>query len=1001
MLSKFYKLFLFAIICTLIGSTSSCYFPYTTKKARKDRREKRLERRLEKRLIAKAKQDSIAQTLLAEGSKNNKQNPPIQSPDTSVTQQNRPNIGGGKNRNTELPDSSDLAKSADLLKLNKLDSLEMIASDSSANDSIPPADSLTKTAPEKPAPIIELNPDSLAGPLQYNGEDSMIYALREKKIKLYGNAEVIYENYELKAGYIEIDFGTFIATAEGLPDSSGKMQQEPSFKDGNQEFDARKIQYNFKTKKGKVYDAVTKQGDGYFLSKSTKFVSKDADSTTKDDIIYAGGCTYTTCDHKYPHFGIRSSKAKVIPNKLIIVGPSFLEIMGTPTPIVLPFGFFPITKTRKSGLILSTNIDNSPSLGIGLKGMGYYLALNDNIDLSLTGDFYSRGTIRLYATSNYYKRYKARGNVNLSYARTKIDERGTPDFSLTQDFNLSWSHTQDPKAHPSQAFSASVNFGTSDFYRNTDPSANATLQATMQSNVSFTKDFLGTPFSLAVGMTHSQNTSSNTMNITLPRTSLRMNQVFPFKRKKQVGKQQWYEKIGVSYVMTANNQIQIADTALFLPDAWQNALDEAEYSIKHNPSINMNFKLPRFTTKKGKVIDLSYINFQPRISYSEDWYFYSNEREFDPILIVEQDTTFDDEGVVEGISADTTFGTINEIRDYGFNAVRNFSAGVNLGTQFFATGTFNILGLHKLRAIIRPNAGFSWRPDYSTDYWGYYGQVQSDTRYPDEIQDYRRFASAPSSGQQALLTFSANMRMEGKLKRFRPDTSAKTPYRKVAVIENLSFSGNYNMAADSLKMSIVNVGMNTKLFKIINARVSFVFDPYAANTENNTRINVWEWNENKRLARLTSGSFALSTNLNSNSLKDLFNSNSKKANSKQQKQNAEFQFFQGLSLNYNYRFSRSYIEGVDSLQITANELSLNGAVNLSKNWNIRINRVGYDFDEQRITYPDFTFARRLHCWEMGLQWQPERRTWRFFIQVRPGSLGFVKIPVQKMQFDPY
>lgn len=1002
MLPKFHKLFLFAIICILIGSTSSCYYPYTTTKARKDRREKRLERRLQKRLMAKAKQDSMAQSLLAEGSKNNKQNPPIQSPDTSIIQPNRPNLGGGKNRNSELPDSNKLAESADSLQLNKLDSLEIIAADSTITDSIPPADSLTKTEPEKPEPVIKLNPDSLAGPLQYNGEDSMIYALREKKIKLYGNAEVIYENYELKAGYIEIDFGTFIATAEGLPDSSGNMQQEPSFKDGNQEFDARKIQYNFKTKKGKVYDAVTKQGDGYFLSKSTKFVSKDADSTTNNDIIYAGGCTYTTCDHKYPHFGIRSSRAKVIPNKLIVVGPSFLEIMGTPTPIVLPFGFFPITKTRKSGLILSTNVDNSPTLGIGLRGMGYYLALNDNIDLSLTGDFYSRGTIRLYATSNYYKRYKAQGNISLSYARTKIDERGTPDFDLRQDFNLSWSHNQDPKAHPSQNFRASVNFGTSDFYRNTDPSANASLQATMQSNISFTKRFLGTPFSLAVGMTHSQNTSSNTMNITLPRTTLTMNQVFPFKRKKQLGKQQWYEKIGLSYNMSANNRIQIVDTALFQPDAWVNALDEAQYSLVHSPNVNMNFKLPRITTKKGKVIDLSYINFQPTISYKEYWYFYSNEREFDPTLIIQNDTIFDeDEQTIVSINSDTTFGEVTEIRNYGFNSVRDFSAGLNLGTQFFATGTFNILGLHKLRAIIRPNVGFSWRPDYSTDFWGYYGEIQTDTRYPTELDQYRRFDVTPGSGQQALLTFNANMRMEGKLKRFRPDTTAKTPYRKVAVIENLSLSGNYNMAADSLKMSTISVGMNSKFFKIINARLSFVFDPYAANTETNTRIDTWEWDENRRLARLTSGSFALSTNLNSNNLKELFTPNAKKANSKQQKQNAEFQFFQGLSLNYNYRFSRRYIEGVDSLQITANELSLSGAVNLSKNWNIRINRIGYDFDEQRITYPDFTFARRLHCWEMGLQWQPERRTWRFFIQVRPGSLGFVKIPVQKMQFDPY
>ncbi len=999
---SYYRLLLFGIICTLLWSTSSCYYPYTTAKARQDRRQKRLEKRTQKQLLKRAQTDSLAQALLDQELKTIP--PSVQeAPDSSLINAGQEMLKAdslrnkernNKGRNQSLPDSSKLNEAVDSTQLISVDSLPPSSDSLQLNDSLPPP---------KPRPLILLHPDSLAGPLQYNGEDSMIYALREKKIKLYGNAEVIYENYELKAGYIEIDFNSFIATAEGIPDSNGVMRQEPFFNDGNQQFDARKIQYNFKTKKGKVFDAITKQGDGYFLAKSTKFISSEADSTTEDNIVYAGGCIYTTCDHKIPHFGIRSFKAKVIPNKMIVVGPSYLEIMGTPTPVVLPFGFFPITKKRKSGLILSTNIDNSPTLGLGLRGMGYYWAINNQVDLSLTGDFYTRGTFRAYASSNYYKRYKVRGNVNLSYARTKIDEFGTPDFSLTQDFNFSWTHEQDAKAHPSQSFRASVNFGTSDFYRNTDPSADASLQATMQSNVSFTKRFLGTPFSFAIGMTHSQNTSQNLMNITLPRTSLTMNQIFPFKRKQQVGKQRWYEKIGLSYDLTANNRVQIVDTLLFAPDEWQNALSEAEYSVVHSPRVNMNFKLPKIKFKNGKSIDLSYINFQPTVSYREYWYFYSNEKEFDPTLIISNDTTWadDEESVIASISSDTTFGQVNDVRNYGFNAVRDFSAGLNLGTQLFATGTFNILGLHKLRAVIRPNVGFSWRPDFSDDFWGYYDEVQTDTRYPDQLLSYRRFDVTPGSGQQALLTFSANMRMEGKVKRRFMDSTMTSPYRKVVVLNNLSITGNYNMAADSLQMSVINLNANTLLFKLITATVSFTFDPYAANTETNARINTWEWNQNNRLVRLTSGAIALSTNLNSQKLKELFNPQAEQPNKKQQQQNAKFKFFQGLSLSYNYRFNNRYINGVDSLVVTANELALNGGINLSENWNVRINRIGYDFDDQRVTYPDFTFSRRLHCWEMGLNWQPERRTWRFFLQVRPGSLGFIKMPVQKIQFDPY
>lgn len=978
LLKQLYFLLFWGFVCMMFYSTTACQYPYNTRQAREARRHakafKKYEKAEAKRLAAIdsntiiAPLDSLPEEI--------KYGVILPSDDSSVTNADTIRPLDKKSKTKGFVKTSDSLAVNDSLQMGVVDSLAML-------DSLPP---------DIPKRTIVIAPDSLSGPLQYNAKDSMIYDLSNKIIYLYGNAEVVYENYNLKAGYIEFNFNTFIATAEGLPDTSGRMLEEPFFDDGNQTFNARKIAYNFKSKKGKVYDAITEQGDGYFLSKSTKFVSKEADSNTVDDVVYSGNCTYTTCNHKQPHFGFRTMKAKVIPNKMIIVGPSYLEIMGTPTPLVLPFGFFPIAnQKRKSGLILSTNFDFSPVWGVGLRGVGYYQAINDHIDLSLTGDFYTRGTVRVYATSNYNWRYKASGSFVASYARTKSGFKEDPNFSLQNDFKLRWTHTQAPKAHPSQNFSASVDLGTSDFNRTTNASAVVALQSTFQSNISYTKRFVGTPFSLSVGASHSQNTATNVMNITLPRTTLTMNQIFPFKRKNPLGEQKWYERIGLSYAMNANNSFQIIDTLLFTPDGIPDALQDAKYNITHSPRLNFTFKL------------FKHINVQPTIDYREYWYFYSNEKVFDDALIIKYDTLLDDENNILQIDADTTFGEVESIRDYGFHAVRDFNAGVNLNTQIFATGTFNILGLHKARAVIRPNVGFSWRPDYSTDFWGYYGKVLQDVRYPEEYLTYSRFDVAPGQGKQALLTYSLNTRIEGKFKRNKRDTINKDPYRRAAILNNVGITGNYNLAADSLKMSTIGLNANTTFFKIINATVSFVFDPYAANTLTNARVNTFEWKVSKRPVRMTSGSLNLSTNLNSNNLRELFTPNKKfeKQSEKQQKQTADFQFFQGMSLNYNLRFNQRYFDGVDSLMITANELSMNGGVNLSKGWSIRVNRIGYDFSRKRITYPDFQFSRNLHCWEMGMSWQPERKIWSFFLAVRPGSLGFIRIPVNKTQFDPY
>lgn len=888
--------------------------------------------------------------------------PPVPSPDTNATIAVLP-PPDTNNTDTLLPIIDET--------VTIVDSLEALAiADSLRQDSLEQV-ALIKEALDRQ---IRYSKDSVNTPVQYASADSMIYDLEQRKVYMYHNAEVFYEQYSLKAGYIEFNFLTNVATATCLLDSVGKEVECPFFDDKTQQFTSRRIEFNFKSKKGKVYDASTQQGDGFLLSDATKFISKGADTTgnSEQDILYSQGCLYTTCDAPHPHFGIRASRAKIIPGKLIVVGPSFLEIMGSPTPIVLPFGFFPITKNKRSGLILSMDVDFSPRIGPGIREIGFYYGESQYWDLKVTGDFYMRGSLRARAISNYNVRYKSSGTIDIGYTRLQVDNIGAPDYSLETSFNFRWNHSQSPQAHPSQTFTASVDFGTADFYDNTFNDAESVLKQTFNSNIGYVKRFTGTPFTLSASIAHSQNTQTRVMNITLPRLTFSMNQIFPFKRKVVTGKQRWYERIGLSYTLSGANTITTTDTALFQQGGLEEALKNAEYNLTHNPNITYSFKL------------FDAINVEPNVRYSQQWFFYRNIQTFDTTTIIDPE------------NETATYGTIEKSREYGLFTTHNFSAGVNVNTQIFATGRFNIGKLKDLRAIISPRVGFSWSPDYTgaADY--YYDSVRYDNRYLDQRR-YNYFAYSPPTGRTANLTYNLNTRLEGKFKKGVRDSLLKEPYKKMVLIPSINISGSYNMAADSNHFSTISFNTYTTLFKKLQLRFSSVFDPYQADPETNRRMAAFEFERSGRVVRVTSMQFSASTALSSRELVSIF---SKKGVPKDPKKK-EFDLLKNFSINYDLVINRQFVNGVDSSVISAHQISFTGGVNLSKGWSFGINRIGYSFKDKRITFPDFTFARDLHCWQMGLSWQPQRQTWSFFLRAKPGSLGFLEVPVKQEFYDVF
>jgi hypothetical protein len=982
LVQKYYKLLCFLTICSLF--CSSCGFPYNTRQAREARKAQRLDKKQAKKLQEQIANDT---TLVASIRTGITKQDSISAKETVNSRKGSSNDSSFVKiisipRDTSTVDTLinslvplDSLGTLDSMLLGSLDTTIMPL-DSNAIDSLNSLDSI----PEIIEGGIRYSQDSVDLPVQYESADSMIYDLVERKVYMYDNAEVFYEQYNLKAGYIEFNFLTNVATATCLIDSAGNEVQCPFFDDKTQQFTCRRIEFNFKTKKGKIYDATTQQGDGYLVSNATKFISAGGDSTTDNsqNILYSEGCLYTTCDAGHPHFGIRASKAKIIPGKLIIVGPSFLEIMGSPTPILLPFGFFPITKNKRSGLILSMDLDFSPRLGPGIQEIGFYLGLSEYWDLKVTGDFYMRGSFRTRVASQYKIRYKGQGKIELGYTRLQVDDKNTPLYELENDFKIRWTHTQSTQAHPSQNFTGTINFGTSNYNKSTFNDVDNVLATTFNSNISYTKRFLGTPFSLSARVAHSQNTKTKAMIITLPQLSFNMNQIFPFKRKNISGAQRWYERIGFSYSMSGSNTITTTDTALFQPGGLEKALEDMNYSLTHNPRLNFSFKL------------FKVINIQPSINYTQQWFFYRNRQTLDPTPVVSATDATDT----------TSFGSIENYREYGFYTTHRFSAGVNATTQIYATGQFNLGALKSLRAVFTPNVGFSWSPDYEGAYDYFYDSVQYDTRYPELLRRYNYFSFSPPSGRTALLTYSLSTRFEAKVKKAPRDSLNKEPFKKIILIPSATLSGNYNIAADSLQLSPINFNVNTVLFKKINVRFSSTFDPYAANSETNARINTFEYSVSKRLMRVTSMSFAASTSINSSDLRNIFRKKGVKEN-KDDDDKKQFDLIQNINIGYNLVVNNRYVNGVDSTLITANQISLSGSINLSKGWAIRIGNIGYSFKDERITFPDFTFSRDLHCWQMGLSWQPERQTWNFFIRVKPGTLGFLEVPVQRGVYDTF
>ncbi len=852
-------------------------------------------------------------------------------------------------------------------------------------DSLPlPPDSLSVSLAQ-----FTYSRDSLDAPVEYNARDSMIYDIIGQKIHLYGEASVTYSSINLKAGHIVFDWKTNIVTAEGMPDSLGRPAQMPEFSDGSQSFTADSMRYNFQTRKGVVYEVTTQQNDVIVHGARSKFISNPArDSTeTGQDVIYSQGAIFTTCTHDDPHFGIRSRRQKVIPNKLVVVGPSNLEIMGVPTPLWLPFGFFPISQGRRTGLLFPRDYQYSPQWGFGLEGIGWFFPVSEHFNLSVTGNIYLKGTWGVNASSQYKKRYKYAGNFDFGFdQRRSEDDEGL--VTRPTSYRFAWSHRQERSAHPTNNFGGSINIQTNNYQSRVFNDAERVLQNQLNSNLAFSKNWRDKPINLNASLSHNQNSATRKVTINFPNVKFQTQALYPFRRQERTGPKRWYEDITLRYQGEARNRFEATDTTLFS----QQTLDDAQFGVQQSVSTGTSFKV------------LKYFNLNPGVNYNEVWYLKSLRRDFIPELKV--DTMFNN-----GIETYDTlsYGAVNDTLIPGFKSYRELSASISLNTQVFGTLRFNRGRLRGIRHVIKPSLSFSYTPDYTRPELGYIKSVQS-TVDPDVFNDYSIFQGAiyggpPQGGRQMALNYSLNNIFEAKFLSKKDSTD-----KKLKLFDNLVVNGNYNFAADSLNWSPVNVNGTTRLFKgMTTFSAQAQFDPYAAIQDGRSirRINEFSWRRDGRLLRFVNANARFNTNITVGKIRALFMGEEEKVvEDPLEEQNRPIEETDFLSLFENFRISHNLTlnwlgqpDGRDTFFIQTHSINCQGNIQLTKNWGVNIGNFGYDFVRKGLTYPSVGFTRNLHCWQMSLNWQPTRGTYTFNVGVNPGSLDFLKIPYNRNNAD--
>ena len=834
------------------------------------------------------------------------------------------------------------------------------------------ADSLTNNSLQSPK---KMSKNGLEHTVTYDAKDSIYFSIKNKVAHLFNEAYVLYEDMSLYAYYIEIDFANNELYASGAIDENGKLIGSPVLKQGDGVYRAQEIKYNFETKKGKITHVITEEGEGYVHGEQIK---KLEDNTT---FIKKG--KYTTCELDHPHFEISFTKAKVLPNDKIIMGPAYVSFVDIPTPIAIPFGYFPLEKGRHSGLIMPT-FGETQSLGFYLQNIGYYFGISDNFDLLLAGDIYTRGSWAVKMESNYVFRYKCMGKIRAEYGQKYIGEKLIDStYYHTNDFKIYWDHKQDSKSHPYTRFSAHVDIVSNGYNKYNLSSVNDYLSNQYTSSINFSTSAKGI-FYLDAALSYSQNTGTRMVDIKLPTLSMSVTQFYPFRKKNKVGALKWYDNISMKWSSELTSQINTTDTLFFKKETWENI----GIGIRHNIPITIPIKIAKL------------INWNTNITLNEKWYLQRYDRNF----------------VTDTID-NYVYGYAENVFRRGFYALHELNINTALTTKIYFMYQFKKGKLKAIRHVLSPNLSFTYSPFLNKKATGSYFNTITG-----EYVNYSYFDNSIYGGvnnhTRTLAQLTLNNNLEIKV-HSRKDTITGT--KKITIFDNIAVSMGYDFTADSLRWQPLRISGRSTIWKQLNITFSLSFDPYII--LNGTRVNQTELKVNKKLLRFSNANINVGLNLVLN--RDLFKGKQKDDKKlAEQNKNSESvldQNLQGIpnhrpdfnnpwSLTINYTFAYTTNDNYGYYIFTDMErsspkpythkfvqtLNVIGEFNITKKWKVGFT-TGYDFVQKQLSYTSIDIYRDLHCWEMRFNWIPfgYRKGWSFTINIKAAALHDVKLDLKK------
>lgn len=807
---------------------------------------------------------------------------------------------------------------------------------------------------------------ALDAPVTFSSEDSMVYDAKSKVARLYGNSNVKYQNMDLSSDRIQMSLDSSLVRATGTADSTGAISGTPVFTMGQDKYESDTMAFNFKTKKGFIYNVYTEQEDGYLSSQHSK---RDSSG-----VLYLEHGRYTTCDQPHPDFYIALSRAKVRPGKDVVFGPAYLVVADVPLPLAIPYGFFPFTKSYSSGFIMPSYGDES-SRGFYLRDGGYYFAMSDKWDLKLLGEIYTKGSWGLSVASNYRKRYRYNGSFFFSYQNTKNGDKGMPDYTEQTSFKLQWSHRQDPKSNPFSSLSASVNFASTSYERNNLNSMynpQSYTQSLRTSSVNWSTSFSSLGMTISGSANLSQNMIDSTVSLTLPDLNISVSRFYPFKRKHMAGKERWYEKISMSYTGQFSNSIDTKEDKLFksnLIKDWRNA-------FQHNIPINANFTL------------FNYININPSFNFTDRMYSNKVMKSWDEQAQTER--------------ADTT---------YGFYNVYNWSMSIGASTKMYGfwVPSKKIFGdkIQAIRHVLTPQVTFSYAPDCGSRYYETYQKTDTDGNV--SLVEYSPFENGlfnvPSRGKTGSVTFDLSNNIEMKVKSDKDSTG----YKKLSIIDELGFNMGYNMAAKEKPWSDLTVRLRLKWWKNYTFNLNAVFATYAYELDDNGRPYVSNHTEYSkgRFGRFQGLSQNISFTLNPEKLKKWFGGGDDEEDATEDDNNTEdddtgiesnvdddmvngqngarkknagkaetdadgyMKFSMPWSLTFGYGITmRENTSGKFNTKTMrypyafTQTLNFSGNIRISDGWNISFSS-GYDFENHDLSMTTASLSRDLHCFNMS------------------------------------